>query len=149
MAYTDLQLSGYQGSLVTARVDLIGGGNHQVVKLGFGPEGTFTAIDAANPMPVAVQAGGATAYTETTATIAVAGQAQTVFAANPNRKALLFLNKSDVSMTVTIAGAVPSASQGIILAAGEGLQLTGFAAPAAAVQVWCAEGGKSYYAAQG
>jgi hypothetical protein len=86
---------------------------------------------------------------EVSDTIVTGGIDQQAMASNLNRRVLLFLNCSDESMVLSLAGNNPSASSGLVLSPGEGLQLTGAACPTGEIRVWAATTGKRFWAAQG
>ncbi len=81
-----------------------------------------------------------------TLSITTGATAQSVFPANPGRKALIFSNTSDTAMYVRF-GATAVTLVGMACAAnGGGFVLDGEACPKGSISVMCATTGKTFYA---
>ena len=93
---------------------------------------------------------GQTAVEAANLSIATGGVSQEVFEQNSSRHFFIFSNTSDTAMYLRFHNSESaSATEGIPIAVGGTLLLTGGVVPTNRVQVFCASTGKTFYAIQG
>lgn len=112
----------------------------------FGTRGAdATAVDAANPLPVAPQA-TAVAYTDRSATVATAGLAQIVAPARTARHGFFLQNLSSGDLWIGIGTTATTGASSIRLAAGQLYESPPGGVPADAIGVIGATAGQAFTA---
>jgi len=128
------------------------GGFVPQVAVGFGAAGgEAVAVDAAHPLPVAIASGaaaasGAVTYLDRSGSIAVAGQAQPVAAANVARRGFFLQNLSAGDLWLNATGAASAGAPSLKVAAGQLYESPAHGVPATAISVLGAAAGQAFAA---